>query len=86
MAHVKQLFDEYYRIGYFSLNDRCDPIAKDGAVTKTSIRADGKAKEVVNCHPLQAPEGLYQLEKMIDEITRSKRWVRHQSGQPALKP
>jgi hypothetical protein len=85
-AQVRQLFNEFCKIGYFSLKDRYDPIAKDGAVTKTSIRADGRKKEVVNCHPSQAPENLYLLEKMIDEIARSERWTRHRSGQPALKP
>lgn len=85
-ARVKQLLEEFYRIGFFSLKDRYDPIANDGAITKTSIYVDGKAKEIVNCHPSQAPEDLYQLEKMIDEITRSKRWVKYQSGQLALKP
>lgn len=85
-AQVKQLFDEFYRMGYFSLKDRYDPIARNGAVTKTSIRADGKKKEVVNCHPSQAPESLYQLEKMIDEIAQSARWVSRKSGRPVLKP
>jgi hypothetical protein len=85
-AQVRQLFNEFWKIGYFSLKDRYDPIAKDGVVTKTSIRADGRKKEIVNCHPSQAPENLYLLEKMIDEIARSERWTRHRSGQPALKP
>lgn len=85
-AQVRQLFNEFCRIRYFSLKDRYNPIAQDGAITKTSIRADGKKKEIVNCHPSQAPEDLYQLEKMIDEVARSKRWVRDRSGQPVLKP
>jgi len=82
---VKKLVDEFYRSGYFSLKDRYDPIVNDGAITKTSIVADGKKKQVVNCHPSQAPEGLYKLERMIDEIAQSERWVR-QSGQPVLEP
>lgn len=68
-AQVKQLFDEFYRIGYFSLKDRYDAIVNDGAITRTSILAEGRKKEIVNCHPSQAPEALYQLEKMIDEIS-----------------
>jgi hypothetical protein len=85
-AQVKQLIGEFDRIGFFSLKDRYDPIASGGAITKTSILLNGKKKEVANCHPSNAPEDLYQLEKMIDEITRSNRWVRHQHGQPALRP
>jgi len=84
-AKVKQL-GEFYRIGYFSLKDRYDAVASDGAITKTSILAGGRKKEIVNCHPSQAPEDLYQLEKMIDEISHSKRWVRNRSGQPILEP
>lgn len=84
-TQVKQLLEEFYRIDYFSLKNRFDAIASDGAIT-TSIRADGRVKEVVNCHPSRAPEDLYQLEKMIDEIARSKHWVMHQSGKPELKP
>jgi hypothetical protein len=82
---VKKLVDEFFKSGYFSLKDRYDAIVNDGAITKTSIVADGKTKQVVNCHPSQAPESLYQLEKMIDEVAQSKRWVR-QSGQPVLEP
>lgn len=85
-ASVKRLFDEFYRTDFYLLKDRYDPVASDGAITKTSIRADGRKKEVVNCHPSQAPEELYQLEKMIDEVARSVRWIRDKSGKPALKP
>lgn len=85
-AKVKQLLDEFYRIGYFSLKDRYDAVASDGAITKTSILADGRKKEIVNCLPSPAPEDLYQLEKMIDEISQSKRWVRNRSDQPVLDP
>jgi hypothetical protein len=85
-ASVKRLFDEFYRTDFYLLKDRYDPVASDGAITKTSIRADGRKKEVVNCHPSQAPEELYQLEQMIDEIAWSVRWIRDKSGKPALKP
>jgi uncharacterized protein DUF6438 len=85
-AQVKRLLDEFYRMNYFSLKDRYDPIASDGAVTKTSILAGGKTKEVVNCRPSQAPEELYQLEEMIDAISQSELWIRDRSGNPVLKP
>jgi hypothetical protein len=60
-VRVKQLLEEFYRIDYFSLKDRFAPIANDGAITKTSIRAEGRVKEVINCHPSRAAEDLYQL-------------------------
>ena len=75
----------FNRPGHEIIDHRTWVIASDGDITKTSILADGKTKEVVNCYPSRAPEDLYQLEKMIDEVTQSKRWVRHKSGQPALK-
>jgi hypothetical protein len=82
---VKKLVDEFFKSGYFSLKDRYDPIVNDGVITKTSIVVDGKTKQVVNCHPSQAPENLYQLERMIDEVAQSNRWVRR-AGQPVLEP
>jgi hypothetical protein len=84
-TNVKNLFEEFYKVDYFSLKDRYDAIARDGAITKTSISADGRTKVVVNCHPSEAPEGLHQLEKMIDEISRSGRWVKNRSGEPVLE-
>lgn len=84
-SHVKKLLAEFDRIGFSSLKDRYDAIATDGAVTKTFIMAAGRSKQVANCHPSRAPEGLYNLEKMIDEISNSKRWVKR-SGQPVLEP
>jgi uncharacterized protein DUF6438 len=85
-AQVKRLLDEFYRMSYFSLKDRYDPIASDGAVTKTSILAGSKTKEVVNCHPSQAPEELHQLEEMIDTISQSELWIKDRSGHYVLKP
>lgn len=76
---------EFYRIGYFSLRDRYDAIASNGAITKMSIRANGRAKELVNCYPSQAPEELYNLKKMKDEIWQSKRCGSNRSGQQALE-
>lgn len=82
---VEKLVEEFYRIDYFSLKERYDAIAKDGAITKTFIRADGKSKQVINCHLSQAPEDLYNLEKKIDETVRSEKWIRDGNGQPVLE-
>jgi hypothetical protein len=84
-SQVKALVGEFDRIGFFSLKDRYDAVASDGAVTKTSIKAGGVSKHVVNCHPSRAPEGLYNLEKAIDEISNSNRWVKR-AGQPVFEP
>jgi hypothetical protein len=85
-GEVRKILAEVYRMNFFSLEDRYDPIASDGATTTTSILVDGKTKQVINCHPSRAPDGLYLLEKMIDEISYSEHWVRDRQGQPVLKP
>lgn len=82
---VEKLIEEFYRIHYFSLKERYDAIANDGAITRTFIRADGKSKQVINCYPSQAPEDLYNLEKKIDEAVRSEKWIRDGNGQPVLE-
>jgi hypothetical protein len=82
---VKKLVDEFQNSGYFSFKDRYDSIINEGSITKTSIVVNGKTKQVVNCHPSQAPDILYQLENMIDEVVQSNRWVRR-SGAPVLEP
>jgi hypothetical protein len=73
-------------MNYFSVKDRYDPIVSNGAATKTSFLAGGKTKEVVNCHPSQAPVELHQLEEMIDTISQSELWIRDRSGNAELKP
>ncbi len=84
-GQVNQLYDEFCRINFFTLKDKYEALIKDGSITKISLRADGLFKEVINCHPSQAPAGLYSLEKMIDETTGSKRWITR-FGQPVLEP
>jgi hypothetical protein len=85
-VHLRQILDEFNRIGFFSFEERYEAVAGDGVVTKTSITAGGRKKTVINCHPSRAPESLYNLEKMIDEISKSERWVKDQEGKPVLRP
>jgi hypothetical protein len=85
-VHLRQIFDEFNRIGFFSLEERYEAVAGDSAVTKTSITAGGRKKTVINCHPSRAPESVYNLEKMIDEISKSARWIKDREGKPVLKP
>lgn len=84
VAQVKEMIKEFYRINYFSLDDRYDAVANEGAITKTSIRIGGRYKQVINCHPSLAPEDLYNLEKKLDEIVQSEKWVRDRNGSPVL--
>ena len=70
---VKKLVDEFYRVGYFSLQDEYIEDIKDLPTTITSIIIDGKTKKIVNYYG--APKKLNELENKIDEITNSKNWV-----------
>ena len=84
VTNVKNLFEEFCEVDYFSFKDQYNAITRDGAITKTSIIADGRTKAVVNCHPSEAPESLYLLEKKIDEISKSRLWVKNPSGEPVV--
>ena len=67
---VRELVNEFYRIGYFSLQDKYDAPVTDLPTTTTSITIDGKTKKVVNYYG--APKNLGELENKIDEITNTK--------------
>jgi hypothetical protein len=84
-SQVRKLLEEFNRVGFFLLQDRYNSIVNDGSTTKTSIQAGPARKVVVNCHPSRAPESLYNLEKMIDEVCKSDRWVKR-AGKPILEP
>ncbi len=78
---IKELIDEFYRIGYFSLKEsyteKCDirgcMQVTDLPTTITSITIDGKTKRVKNY--FGAPEKLDELENKIDDMAHSKMWV-----------
>ena len=70
---VKGLVDEFYKIDYFSLQDKYYAPVTDLPTTTTAITIDGKTKKVVNYYG--APEKLSELENIIDEITNSKKWI-----------
>ncbi len=67
---VKELVNEFYKIGYFSLQDKYDPPFTDLPKTITSITIDGKTKKVVSYDG--GPEKLSELENKINAITNTK--------------
>ena len=71
--HVQELVRAFYAIGYFSLQDEYSAPVTDLPTTSTSISIDGRYKQVVNYSG--APEQLIELENMIDDVAKSKRWV-----------
>ena len=61
-------------------------LTSDGAITKSSILADGKTKAVVNCNPFASAGGTLSIgKKMVNEISHSKHWVRDPSDHSILR-
>ncbi len=75
---VRALVDEFYRIDYFSLKDRYMAHhgyeISDAQSAITSITIDGRSKEVWDRYDC-GPKKLEELEKRIDEVADTKRWV-----------
>ncbi len=71
---VRELVKHFYNINYFSLEDEYTAGVSDLPTTTTSIRIDGRFKQIVDYYG--APEELRQLEDKIDEIANSEVWVR----------
>jgi hypothetical protein len=71
---VRELVKNFYDIDYFSLRDEYVDQVTDLPTTTTSIRIDGRFKEIVDYYG--APEALRQLEYRIDEIANSDIWVK----------
>lgn len=70
---VRGLVTEFYRINYFSLEDEYTAQVTDLPTTTTSIKIDGRFKQVVDYYG--APEALRQLEERIDKVANSAVWV-----------
>lgn len=84
-AELLELIKEFERINYFLLDDAytqgskgCPQVATDSPSAITSITINGKYKSVhhyYGCSGAKALEDLTRLERRIDEITGSKKWV-----------
>ena len=70
---VRGLVTEFYKINYFSLKDEYTAQVTDLPTTTTSIKIDGRFKQVVDYYG--APEALRQLEERIDRVANSAVWV-----------
>ena len=83
VSRVAALFATAERIGFFDLRDRY-LIARHADGTETLVNhlptayvtmtRDGRSKRVEDY--LGAPQGLKQLEQLIDDTARTKRWIR----------
>ncbi len=70
---VKELVDEFYRIGYFDMKDEYTANITDLPHTMTSIFVNGQTKQVIDYYG--APQELRQLETMIDDVGGAVNWI-----------
>jgi acetamidase/formamidase len=81
-----KLVSEFEKIKFFSLDDRYEPgspgclsAATDNPSARTSIKLNGKAKSVSHyygCHPSEILGKLSGLERKIDEIAGTEKWIK----------
>lgn len=76
---VRILVTEFYRIGYFSLNDKYTAPVTDLPTTITSITVSGSTKKVIDYYG--APGSLKSLEEKIDSTVGTDKWVKCPPGQ-----
>ena len=81
-AAVKKLIQQFEAIHYFELQDKYETIKNpdgtetmisDMPTTLTSLSLNGKSKKIEAYYGV--PDELEELERMIDEVAGSKRWV-----------
>jgi len=76
---IRQLVSEFMEIRYFSLEDSyVNKIVPDKASAITCITVDGKKTKEIRHYlgDTSAPEELTELEKRIDDIAKTDRWVK----------
>lgn len=71
---VEELVSEFYRAGFFSLNDRYEQQVTDLPSQTTTITIDGMTKFVYRYG--SEPKRLAELEDKIDEIAQTEKWVK----------
>jgi hypothetical protein len=86
-GRLQQLIAEFRKARFFDYDDvyhddkNCPIVYTDAPNVTTSIRINGSAKQVIHNHGCEDkegrpyPPGLTELERKIDEITGSSRWV-----------
>lgn len=72
-AVVQALVQEFYRAGYFALEDRYDSTITDNPTTITSLTVRGQHKSIIDY--VSGPPELKALEKRIDEVVNSNQWI-----------
>ena len=78
---IRELVQEFYKVDYFSLQDRYEDPSTDLPSTTTSIAVAGMRKSVYRYG--FGPEDLIQLENKIDAIAGTERWIKGPGVVPA---
>lgn len=82
---VERLISEFEKADYFSLADRymdkenCPVPSADTPIIVTSLTHNGRSKTVVHdtgCKGVPALEKLSALEKLIEEVAGTRRWIK----------
>jgi hypothetical protein len=81
-----KLVAEFEKIKFFSLDDKyepgspnCGPAATDLPYVRTSIQMNGKTKSVSHyqgCFKSEVVRALFDLDRKIDEIARTEKWIK----------
>ena len=73
---IQQLISAFEQARFFTLPDYTDQDTTDSPSVITSITLNGKTKTVNHYYgDNSTPQGLFDLESKIDEITNSKQWT-----------
>jgi hypothetical protein len=70
-SDVKELVNEFYKVGFFSMNDRYEQQVTDLPSQTTSITIDGNTTKSVYRYGTE-PRGLVMLEDKIDEVAKNR--------------
>lgn len=70
---VQALVEEFYRAGYFALEDRYESNITDNPTTVTSLTVRGQHKSIIDY--VSGPPELKALEKRIDEVAHTNQWI-----------
>lgn len=85
-ADVRALATEMAGAGYFGFATVYEPDATDHATVSTSLRIDGRSREVRhNLGSRSAPAVLEALYARIDSVARTARWIGDPQTGPPLK-
>jgi Domain of unknown function (DUF6438) len=72
-AQVQALIEEFYRIGYFDLQDEYSADITDAPTTITSLTIGAQFKRVLDY--VAGPKELKLLEDRIDEVAQTSQWI-----------